>query len=47
MDFDSFVTLASVLLVPASIVFIILTILRVRRSKFHRQRITKKNGKVS
>ena len=46
LDFGSLVTLGSVLLVPAIIVFIILTIQRVRRSKFHRQRITKKSSKA-
>ena len=31
------------LMVPAVVVFIVLTVIRVRRGKFHRQRITKKS----
>ena len=47
MDFDigTYLTLGLLLLVPAVIVFIILTVIRVRRGKFHRQRITKKSSK--
>jgi hypothetical protein len=32
---------------PALVVFVILTVMRIRRSKFHRQRITKKSSKPS
>jgi hypothetical protein len=34
-----FLLLGLILLLPASIVFIIMTIIRVRRARFHRQRI--------
>jgi hypothetical protein len=34
------------LIAPAVLVFVIATIIRVRRSKFHRQRITKKSSKT-
>jgi hypothetical protein len=45
-DFDigTLLTVAVLLLAPAVVVFIILTVIRVRRSKFHRQRITKKGS---
>jgi len=45
-DFETFATVIALLLAPAAIVFIILTVIRVRRSKFHRQRITKKSNKT-
>jgi hypothetical protein len=47
MDLDLGTTLLLVLLLtaPAVVVFIIFTVIRVRRSKFHRQRITKKSRK--
>ena len=46
LDFESYLILALVLLVPAIIVFIILNVMRVRRGKFHRQKVTKKSGKA-
>ena len=48
MDLDFGTTLLLVLLItaPAIVVFIIFTVIRVRRSKFHRQRITKKGHKT-
>jgi hypothetical protein len=47
MDFDigDFLTLGLLLLVPAVVVFVILMVVRARRGKFHRQRITKKSSK--
>jgi hypothetical protein len=41
-DFGTFLLLGVLLLGPAVIVFVIATVIRVRRSKFHRQRITRK-----
>jgi hypothetical protein len=35
------------LMVPAAIVFVAMTLMRVRRNKFHRQRITKGHSKES
>jgi hypothetical protein len=43
MGIDSFLLLGALLLVPGIIGFIIMTVIRVRRAKFHRQRI--KRGK--
>jgi len=47
MDIDLGTTLTVLVLslAPAVVVFIILTVIRVRRGKFHRQRITKKSSK--
>jgi hypothetical protein len=45
LDLVNFLTLGLLLLVPAVVVFIILMAIRVRRGKFHRQRITRKSGK--
>jgi hypothetical protein len=44
LDFESFIILSLLLLVPAMVVFIILTAVRVRRSKFRPQRITMRSG---
>jgi hypothetical protein len=48
MDLDpgSLFLLVFLLIAPAAVVFTIMTVLRVRRSKFHRQRITKKSSKT-
>jgi hypothetical protein len=40
-----FLVLGVLILIPAVIVFIIMTAVRRRRSSFHRQRITKKSIK--
>jgi hypothetical protein len=45
-DLDPYIVLCLLLLVPAVVIFIILNILRLRRAKFHRQRITKKSTKT-
>ena len=47
MDFDigNLITIGLCMLGPAVVVFIIFTVIRVRRSKFHRQRITKRSSK--
>jgi hypothetical protein len=43
-DYVSLLALLGVLLVPAIVVLTIFTAIRRRRSKFHRQRITKNNS---
>jgi hypothetical protein len=42
IDIGAILTVLVIAMVPALVVFIILTMLRVRRGKFHRQRISKK-----
>jgi hypothetical protein len=44
LDLVNYLTLGLVLLVPALLVFIVLMAIRLRRGKFHRQRI-KRSGK--
>ncbi|HEY0256193.1 MAG TPA: hypothetical protein VGC39_02025 [Candidatus Methylacidiphilales bacterium] len=44
LDFESFVILGLLLLVPALVVFIILTVIRLRRGKLHPRRITKQSS---
>lgn len=46
MDFDIVPTLlfCLVITVPAFVIFIILRVIRIRRGKFHRQRIGKRSG---
>jgi hypothetical protein len=46
LDIGTYALLGLLLLAPAIIVFIVLTVIRVRRGKFHRQRITKKSSKT-
>jgi len=48
MDFDigTAVTFGALLLVPAVVVFSILMVVRVRRGKFHRQRIARRSPKT-
>jgi hypothetical protein len=46
IDFGSLATMGVLLIAPAVIVFTIATMIRVRRGRMHRQRITKnKSGK--
>jgi len=45
LDLKTILLLLFLLLAPAIVVFSIMTVLRVRRSKFQRQRITKGNRK--
>jgi hypothetical protein len=45
LDLVDLLTLGLLLLVPALVVFIVLMAVRLRRGKFHRQRITKKSNK--
>jgi hypothetical protein len=45
LDFSSLFILLGLMLGPAIVVFTIFTIIRVRRGKFHRQRITKKSSR--
>jgi hypothetical protein len=46
LDIGSLVLLVFLLLVPAAVIFTVFTVARVRRGKFHRQRITKGAGKT-
>jgi len=43
LDIRAYLILAGVLLVPAVIVFIALTVVRVRRTRFHRQKSRKRD----
>jgi hypothetical protein len=45
-DLGSLLTLLLVLMVPAIVVLSIFMVLRKRRGKFHRQRITKKSSRL-
>ena len=45
LDIGSLLLLVSLILAPAIVVLAIFTIIRVRRGKFHRQRITKRSSK--
>ena len=45
LDYGSLIILILLMLAPAIVVLTIFTIIRVRRGKFHRQRITKKSSK--
>jgi len=47
LDLESFGILFLVLLVPAIVIFIVVTVVRVRRGRFHRQRITKRSSRDS
>ena len=42
-DIETALIISLVLIVPAVIIFIVLTVIRVRRSKIHRRRIIKKS----
>ena len=44
LDIGSLLTLAVLLFAPAVIVFTIATVIRVRRGKFHRQRIKRSSS---
>jgi len=45
-DFGSLMTLLLVLMLPAIVVLAIFMVIRKRRGKFHRQRITKKSSRL-
>jgi len=45
LDVGSLFILIGVLLVPAIIVFIVLNVIRIRRGKFHRQRVKRTSKK--
>jgi len=46
MDLETAVIFIVLLMVPAVVVFSILVVIRGRRGKFHRQRITKRSSKT-
>ncbi len=42
VDLGAMMTVLVIAVVPALVVFLILTVIRVRRGKFHRQRMSKR-----
>ena len=45
LSLGTILLLVLLLIAPAVVVFVVLTVIRVRRGKFHRQRITKRTTK--